>query len=189
MSGDAAMMQIDPQCSFLVGSAMALVSRRRLRRATPRRLAETRNVVLAFTGAVFAPVWIYITLRWTGWETMYVWDADTVPLWLVAVFLPLLSLTALVGFHVTQTLVRRDRTRAAIVIFAAVAASCVAIAGVGWDRVTYVGDVAGYRAGERANILSSDLLLMFGVGGVLVFGPTAALVIHWLKGESESEVI
>lgn len=175
------MIQVDLQCSFLIGSAMALISRRRLRDATEKRLAEIRTVVLAFASTVFAPVWLYITWRWTGWETMYLWDRDTIPPALVAVFLPAVALAALAGFRVSQALIRRDRLGVAVAVFAAVLASCVAIAAIGWDRVTYVGDVAGFEAGGRGNLIGSDLFVMFGIGGLLVFGPTAALVITWLR--------
>lgn len=181
MSAGHLMIQIDLQCSFLVGSAMALVSRRRLREASEQRLAEIRTVVLAFAATVFAPVWLYITWRWTAWEMMYVWDRDTVPVWLIAVFLPAVALAALVGFRVTQTLICRDKTAAALAVIGAVFATCVAVAVIGWERVTYVGTVAGFEAGERGNLVGSDLFVMFGVGGVLVFGPTAALVIYWLR--------
>jgi len=98
------MMQIDLQSSFLVGSTMATLARRRLLAASPDWLARTRIVVLAFSAIVFAPVWLYITLRWTPWETMYIWDLATVPTWLLALFLPLISLGALVGFEMTRRL-------------------------------------------------------------------------------------
>ena len=175
------MIQVDLQASFLVGSAMALVARRRLREASEQRLAEIRTVVLAFAATVFAPVWLYITWRWTGWEMMYWWDRETVPPHLVAVFLPGVALAALGGFRVTQTLICRDRLGVALAILAAVFASCGVITAVGWERVTYVGTVEGFEAGERNNLVGSELFAMFGIGGLLVFGPTAALVIHWLR--------
>jgi len=48
------MMQIDLQSSFLVGSTMATLARRRLLAASPDWLARTRIVVLAFSAIVFA---------------------------------------------------------------------------------------------------------------------------------------
>jgi hypothetical protein len=180
------MMQIDLQCSMLVGSAMACVARRRLARATPAWIAGAHVAVLAFAGLVFAPVWLYITLRWTPWETMYVWDLSTVPMLLVALFLPALSVAALAGFSLTHHLLVARRAAAAAAANGIVLASCIFVAARGWERAGFVGTLAQFRAGGRGNLLHSDLAVMFVVAGVLVFAPAAAITIHWLRGAHEA---
>jgi hypothetical protein len=176
------MLQIDLQCSFLVGAAMAGIARKRLRDAPPEWLARTRTVVMAFGGIVFAPVWTYITLRWTPWESMYLWDLSTIPTLLVAAFVPGLSIAAMLGFWATQRLLVSGRGAAAIALNALVAATAVAIVARGWDRATFVGTLAQYREGPTANVLSSDLAQMLAVATALVFVPAAVLIYSWLRG-------
>jgi hypothetical protein len=175
------MLQIDLQCSFVVGSLMAHLARRRLRTASPAWLASTRTVVMAFGGIVFAPVWTYITLAWTPWESMYNWDRSTIPVLLVAAFVPGLSVAAMLGFWVTQHLLVTDRPRLALVVNGAVAATVVAIVAVGWRRATFVGTLEQFRAGPTPNILESDLARMLVVATVLVFAPAGILIYRWLR--------
>ncbi len=175
------MIQIDLQASFLVGSTMALVARKRLRSASDEWIANARNVVLAFGGMVFAPVWLYITLRWCDWETMYMWDLSTVPRLLLVLFLPCLALAGLAGFYLTKRLIRANKLPAALLINGVVIATCVAVALIGWDRFTFVGTVAEFEAGGRGNLLGSDLLRWLGLGALFVFAPAAVLIVHWLR--------
>jgi hypothetical protein len=178
------MMQIDLQCSMLIGSAMAFAARRRLARASPEWIADAHIAVLVFAGLVFAPVWLYITLRWTAWETMYLWDLSTVPRGLVAAFLPALSLAALGGFALTHHLLVGGRPGLCALANGLAAASCAIVALGGWDRATFVGSLADFAAGARPNLLRSDLVLAFGVAGALVFTPAAILTLRWLRSPS-----
>src|SRR5215813_8049153 len=175
------MMQIDLQCSLLVGSSMAFVARSRLARASKDWIADAHIAVLAFAGLVFAPVWLYITLRWTPWETMYLWDLSTVPMLLVAAFLPALSLAALAGFSLTHHLLVARQALPAAVVNGLAAASCIYIALRGRDQAGFVGTLAEFEAGGRGNLLHSDLALMFAIAGVLVFAPAAFITIRWLR--------
>jgi hypothetical protein len=175
------MLQIDLQCSFLVGSLMARLAWPRLRTASPEWLARTRTVVMAFGGIVFAPVWAYITLRWTPWESMYTWDLSTLPLLLVAAFLPALSVAAMLGFWATQHLLLAGRKLAALSLNGVVVASVALVVGLGFRRATFVGTLEQFRAGPEMNFLTSDLARMLVVATVLVFGPAAILIYAWLR--------
>lgn len=177
------MIQVDLQASFLVGSTVALVARRRLRDADEDELRRVRTVALAYAATVFAPVWLYITWRWTAWEMMYFWDRDTVPELLIAAFLPGIALSTLGGFWITQRLVCAEKPAAAFAVIGVVFASCVAVTVWGWERVNYVGTVAGFEAGERGNLVGSDLFYAFIAASLLVFLPTAIIVIRWLRGK------
>lgn len=173
------MMQIDLQCSYLIGASMAFMAGRRLKRR--ERLANARTLVLIVGGMVFAPVWLFITLRWPEWETMYLWDRGTLPLWLVALFLPAISVVASAGFWVTSRLLADGRKRTAYAITGVLAASCAVPMVLGWERVKTVGTLAEYEAGLRGNLLESDLMAMFIVATVWVFTPVAVIVRKWLK--------
>lgn len=179
--GPPGMMQIDLQSSFLVGSAMATLARRRLVGAPPEWLARTRIVVLAFSGIVFAPVWLYITLRWTPWETMYTWDLATVPTWLLALFLPLISLAALIGFELTRRLLAAGQRGRALAFNGMVLLSVALIAWRGRAQAGFVGSIEEFEAGGRGNLLHSDLAAMLLVATGLVFIPVAGLVTYWLR--------
>src|SRR5215471_12963958 len=122
------MMQIDLQCSALIGSAMAFVARKKLGSATKEWIADAHIAVLTFAGLVFAPVWLYITMRWTPWESMYIWDLSSVPMLLVAAFLPALSLAALAGFAMTHHLLTSDRALLAALANGVIAGSCLLVA-------------------------------------------------------------
>jgi hypothetical protein len=182
------MLQIDLQCSFLIGSLMAHLAGPRLRTASPAWLARTRSVVMAFGGIVFAPVWTYITLKWTPWESMYHWDLSTIPYLLVAAFLPGLSVAAMLGFWATQRLVLGGRGLAALALNGVVAAVSIAIVVVGWRRATFVGTLEQFNAGAEPNFLHSDLLRMLAVATLLVFGPAAVLIYSWLRGGPDEGV-
>lgn len=185
--GATAMMQIDLQSSFLVGSSMAALARRRFVGASDDWLDRTRIVVLAFAGIVFAPVWLYITLRWTAWETMYRWDLDTIPLWLVVSFLPCLSLTAVLGFEATRRTLAAGRPGRALVVNAPVIASVALIVWSGRDRAGFVGSLDEFAAGGRGNLLHSDLAVMFLVATALVFVPCAGLIVYWLRWSRDDD--
>jgi hypothetical protein len=180
------MMPIDLQCSFLVGSMMAFISGRRLPMATPTWLARARILALIFGGIVFTPVWIYITLRWTPWESMYVWDLSSVPFSLVALFPPGLSLAALLGFNTTARLLSTRRVISSVGINLLVLASCVAVVVPGWERFTFVGTLEEFAAGMRGNLLKSDLALFVIAVTVLFFAPAAVLIVRALRREDDA---
>jgi hypothetical protein len=173
-------MQIDLQSSFLVGSAMALVARDRLPLATERWVSRARMVALAIGGAVFAPAALYVTLRWTGWGTMYLWDRSTVPTPLLSLFPVAVTLSSLLGFHLTCRMIRAGRRHHALLVNGLVLVSCLAVVAVGWDRVGFVGTLEEYAAGGRANLLQSDLAPALGGVGLLAC-LVAVLVIGWLR--------
>jgi len=175
------MMQIDLQCSALIGSTMAFVARKKLGSATKEWIADAHIAVLTFAGLVFAPVWLYITLRWTPWESMYVWDLSTVPTLLVCAFLPGLSLAALGGFAMTHHLLAGKHAGLCLLSNAILAGSCAFVAIRGHDQAGFVGTLAEFEAGGRGNLLHSDLAVMFLVAGVLVFAPAAIITIRWLR--------
>lgn len=175
------MMQIDLQSSFVVGSFMGFLARRRFAKADPAFLAGTRTAVLIFGGIVFAPVWLYVILAYTPWETMYLWDLDTVPHWLVTIMLPLLSAFALAGFWLTQWAATRGKMW---VTYAANALMLLTIAIVtirGWERARFVGTLDEFAAGGGSNFFASDLALTFAIATVIIFAPAAMLIGHWLR--------
>lgn len=174
------MMQIDLQCSFLVGSVMALIAHQRLRSGS-EWLTRGRMLALGFGAIVFTPVWIYISLRWTPWESMYVWDRTTVPLALVALFPAGLSLVALAGFSLTAALLSAGRARLAIAINAALVGSCIFVILLGWDRFTFVGTQAEFMSGKRGNLLESDLMSFIARTSILFIAPAMFFLIRELR--------
>jgi hypothetical protein len=175
------MMQIDLQCSALIGSAMAGIAHKKLSSASKEWIADAHIAVLVFAGLVFAPVWLYITLRWTPWESMYIWDLSTVPLLLVCAFLPALSLAALGGFAMTHHLLTGKHLGLALLGNGILAGSCAFVAIRGHEQAGFVGTLAEFQAGGRGNLLHSDLAVMFVIAGVLVFAPAAIITIRWLR--------
>ena len=175
------MMQIDLQCSALIGSAMAGIAHRKLASASKEWIADAHIAVLTFAGLVFAPVWLYLTLRWTPWESMYLWDLTTVPQLVVALFLPALSLCALGGFAMTHHLLIGKHGTLALAANALLAGSCALITWRGRAQAGFVGTLAEFDAGGRGNLLHSDLAIFFIIAGVLVFAPAAIITIRWLR--------
>jgi len=137
-------------------------------------------LALGVGGAVFAPAALYITLRWTGWGTMYLWDRATVPAPLLSLFPVGVALASLLGFHLTCRMICAGRQPQALLVNGLVLASCLAVFAVGWDRVRFVGTLDEYAAGGRANLLQSDLALALGAVGLLAC-LVAVLIISWLR--------
>ena len=175
------MMQVDLQCSFAIGSAMALIARKRLRSAEPAWIASARGAVLVTATMVFAPLWLYIMWRFTAWETMYTWDHHDIPTWLVAGFLPLIPLAASVGFWLTARALARGSQLGAALALGLPLASTVGIALWGWQRVTYVGTVTTYRAGGRHNLMGSEFMWTILVFSVVLIAPCTVLIVRWLR--------
>jgi hypothetical protein len=175
------MMQIDLQCSFLVGSAMAVIGREQLRSGRPEALTRGYMLALAFGAIVFTPLWIYISLRWAAWESMYVWDLRTVPSGLMALFPPALSVAALAGFSATAALLSAGRAAFAAVVNLAVIGSCIVVVLLGWDRFTFVGTQAEFASGKRGNLLESDLLLFIVGVSIFFFAPAMFFLIRELR--------
>jgi hypothetical protein len=175
------MMQIDLQSSFLVGSAMAAISRDRLVSRPAEGLARGRTLALVFGALIFTPIWIYITVRWTGWESMYTWDWTTVPRIVLTLFPPGLSIAAVAGFSITAALLASGRQRIAAVINAAMLGSCLVIILLRWDRFTFVGTKTEFLSGERGNLFHSDLLRFVVWASILFFAPAAFILFRQLR--------
>lgn len=175
------MMQIDLQCSFLVGSAMAVIGREQLRSGRPEALTRGYMLALAFGAIVFTPLWIYISLRWTAWESMYVWDLRTLPSGLMALFPPALSVAALAGFRATAALLSAGRAAFAAAVNLAVIGSCIVVVLLGWDRFTFVGTQAEFASGKRGNLLESDLLVFIVRASIFLFAPAMFFLIRELR--------
>jgi hypothetical protein len=175
------MMQIDLQSSFLVGSGMAVIGRDRLSSSLYAGLARGRTLALLFGALIFTPVWIYITLRWTAWESMYVWDSTTVPRIVLALFPPGLCVAAVAGFSATAALLSSGRTLWAAALNAVMIGSCLLIILLGWSRFTFVGTQAEFLSGGRANLFQSDLVSFVVWASILFFAPTMFLLIRQLR--------
>jgi hypothetical protein len=114
---------------------------------------------------------------------MYRADQHTLPLWLIAAYLPAMSGLFAGGFMWSARLYRGGHARVAWAIAGVLAASCVVILWRELDRVLFVGSLRDYHPGVAHNLWGSDLMKMMLLATVLVFVPAGLLTVHLLKVE------
>jgi hypothetical protein len=178
------MMQIDLQCAFLMGATMAVMARRRLPDADRAWWLDVYGWTYVVGGVAFAPTWLYITMRWPAWETQYRWDLDTIPVWLMAAFLPAITIACKAGFWITAKLLQHSSPWIAALPSLIAGGSIAHNLATNLDRVLFVGGLADYHPGVAPNLWSSDLVRFFGVATLLVFVPFALLVRHAVRRAS-----
>ncbi|GGO89925.1 hypothetical protein [Wenjunlia tyrosinilytica] len=132
-----------------------------------------------FCAAVFAPSGVWLLWGFPSWETMQVGDAS-MPAWLVAAFAATNTTQGLVGFLVTQWLIRRGHVRWALLQMMAGYFGMFFILVHGWDGRGYQRffsrDKAGFehwalRSGPehvRDWLTSPVALTLYGMGVVMI---------------------
>ncbi|MFJ6699530.1 hypothetical protein ACIQM4_26140 [Streptomyces sp. NPDC091272] len=149
-------------------------------------------VALAYFALLFVPCELWLLWRFPGWETMYA--GITMTGWPTALFAASLLVLGMLGFTVTRRLVRRGRTRLALVQGAASCSLFVFVMVHGWDGSGYqrfleTDPRVFHRWGEADDVLDhvwlwlgTELALTLGI--MAVVAGTTGLVIgsRWFAG-------
>lgn len=173
------MVQIDVALSAAVGATLALSARRALR-SQPSAINPYLAWSLVFQAAVVVPAVLFFLVGWPGWDTMYWYDADTLPPWLVPLTALLCLSAGALGFLAAQAAIRRGKDAVALGIAAAFNVPALAVIALWHERFLHVGSLQTFRNGAEPNLLSSELApaLAVIIGGYIGV-PLAILLWRW----------
>jgi hypothetical protein len=172
------MIQVDLQCAYLMGAALGYFTRKQIPTASKAWMQRAYGWVYVIGAVGYAPVWLFITLRWTAWETQYTWDLSTLPHWFAALYLVAITLCCKAGFWITARTIRARRAVLGLALSGVMAASVALIIALRIDRVGYVGPLDGYHPGVAANFFGSDLSLWLFAVTLFPILPFGYYVVH-----------
>jgi hypothetical protein len=132
------MVQVDVFWSYGLSAGLALAGQKRIRQARSWWDNEAFLFNVLWTACVFGPSGIYLLWTNPAWETMFVArDFSSLPAWLVAIFTLTNITQGVLGFFVTATLLRANKTKAAIWQTVGSHLIVLAILIFGWDGSGY----------------------------------------------------
>ncbi len=168
------MVQVDVFWSYAIGAGFASAAARQLKDEPNTFQNEYYMKTLLYLAIFFAPSGVVLLWAFTGWETMYVWDRNTLPAWIVPIFCITNITQGILGFWVAHKFIKAGKYFWAHAqwIFGYMAMFFILVHG--WDGTGYqrfftyapTGRVGWIISGEEAAILTQS------------FGPFAAL--KWL---------
>ncbi|MFE9404909.1 hypothetical protein ACFYNY_24690 [Streptomyces sp. NPDC006530] len=111
------MVEVDAFWAYAIGAGCALSTAEQLQPPVPpdrQRAVRDRQLAatLLFMGLLFAPMGIWLAVRFPGWETMYL--IRGLPPWGMGLFNAGITLCAVLGHLCTHRLLVNDRTWAAV---------------------------------------------------------------------------
>ena len=103
------MVEVDVFWSYAIGAGFAAAAARQIKNepTTSQNPYFLKN--LLYLSLLFAPSGIVLLWAFCGWETMYVWNRETLPVWLVPVFCITNVTQGILGFWVTHKLVKANK--------------------------------------------------------------------------------
>lgn len=176
------MVQIDVMLSAAVGATLASAARVQLR--SERRLWRNGylGAALAFSGLFLVPSLLYFLGTFPAWDTMYVFDQDAAPGWLLAGSAAAFFVASALGFVAGHTLILRGRETAATFLPAIFAAPAGAVILAFPRQFLHVGSRASFAAGAPVNFLGSGVFWTFIVVMPLTLVlPLVVLVWRWAQ--------
>jgi hypothetical protein len=142
-------------------------------------------VAALFCAVLFAPSGAYLLWEFPSWETMHAGDRD-LPAWLVTLFAVTNTTQGVLGFLVTQWLIRRGRAFTAYLQAAGAYFGMFFILVHGWDGKGYQRFFSATHQdflnwdGDWTAWLTSDVAIALYVMGVFLLPPMFALYGAWL---------
>lgn len=103
------MVQVDVFWSYAIGAGFAAAATRQLKDEPKTFQNPYYHRTLLYLATLFAPSGVVLLWMFTGWETMYVWNRDTLPFWLVPFFCITNVTQGILGFRVTHRLIRKGK--------------------------------------------------------------------------------
>jgi len=103
------MVQVDVFWSYAIGAGFAAAAARQLKEepSTTQNEYFTKNLV--YLSTLFAPSGIVLLWVFTAWETMYLWDRNTLPAFLVPIFCITNVTQGMLGFWVAHRFIKAGK--------------------------------------------------------------------------------
>ncbi len=182
------MVQIDVALSAAVGSTLAVAARKQLGGETRLIKNGYLGATIAFLGFFLVPSVLYFLMGWTGWDSMYWWDRESLPAFLPPLVAMAVLMTGILGFVATHAALRKN-ARAALLLPVVFLLPALNVMGVFHDRVLHVGTRATFRAGGTPNLFSSDLVwAQVTVIPIFVGVPLIVLALRWMGSRPAAAV-
>jgi len=170
------MITVDAPISFLVGGAIALACRS----ATGDKIRDRdRTLVhgLILQSVVLTPVILFFMLRFPDWEWNYMLDArrfflednPSLGIMLVVILVAVMNLSYLLGFYLTEKMIKKDQLLQPISLLVLVSISMLVVMLSMSDQALHIGTLEEYRSGTAPLIFfSPQFLIAQSIAGVLI---------------------
>jgi len=165
------MVQVDVFWSYAIGAGFASAAARQLKDEPNTFQNEYFTKTLLFLALCFAPSGVVLLWAFTGWETMYVWNRETLAAWVVLIFCVTNVTQGILGFWVAHKLIRAGKLYWANLQWVIGYMAMFFILVHGWDGT-------GYRRFFTFNLTEKVGWLITGNEAEVLtqsFGPLAAL--------------
>lgn len=103
------MVEVDIFWSYAIGAGFAAASARQIKDEENTTLNPYFFKSMLYLSTLFAPSGIMLLWAFTGWETMYVWNRETLPAWLVPIFAITNVTQGILGFWITHKLIKSNK--------------------------------------------------------------------------------
>lgn len=104
------MVQVDVFWSYAIGASFAAAASRQLKNEPNTFENPYYHKTLLYLATLFAPSGIVLLWVFTGWETMYLWDRNTLPVFLVPIFCITNVTQGILGFWVAHRFIKQGKT-------------------------------------------------------------------------------
>ena len=154
------MITIDAPISFLVGAGLALAAQDK-ENSTIYDRDNTLLKGLAMQAIILTPVIMFFMVRFPDWEWNYMFNAKTfffsdnngIGAAILALIMAAITLSFIVGFVLTEKMIKKQSTTGVYIIFGAAAALIVGLMAFMYQQTSYVGNLAEYQSGNATLLL------------------------------------
>ncbi len=169
------MITVDAPISFLLGSGLALAASRK--EGSDFQSVFTQGFILQ--SCVLSPVILFFMLRFPDWEWNYLFDAKTfffgeenlsAGAASIALLIAILNATYLLGFKLSESLIKQNKDRLVAGIIGGTAASILIIMLIMLDQTLHIGTLAEFNQGRAQLIFTNTDFLIAQAGAGIVLG-------------------
>ena len=184
------MLQTDLFFSYGLASGLAIAASRKLKTEPHPLVNKYFLATILWLSLGFVPQILYLTRRFPGWESMFVVNTISgYPPWFLSLYAIATIVLGALGFHVTNSLLNKEKTFAAVaqVVWSNVAAAFLAT--IGWDgtgykRLLYTGtgtDWANHVSFPLTDFFTSPVFINLIWLEALLLIPYSILFIKWTR--------
>lgn len=161
------MITVDGPISFFVGGAIALACRS----ATGDKVRDRDRTLFhgfILQTVVLTPVILFFMLRFPDWEWNYFFNAkefffgedSSFGIWIIVIVMALMNLSYLLGFYITEKMIKKDQFIQPVVMLASVLILMGVIMLSMIDQSLHIGTLEEYQ-NEEATLIFFNLSFLF----------------------------
>lgn len=186
------MLQTDLFFSYGLASGLAIAAKMQLKKEPHPLVNKYFLATVLWLSLGFVPQILYLMRRFPAWESMFVVsEFPDYPAWFISLYAMAVVIVGVLGFHVTNSLLKKDKTFAAFAQVGWSNAAAAFLATIGWDgtgykRLLYTGTGTDWANGLSfpfADFFTSPVFINLLWLEALLLIPYSILFIRWSRGK------